>query len=235
MRRIFKALLNPRLVIDHIKLSLVEFRERSWVRSDIKSINIKDKVLFVDLGANIGQGYQWFKYYYDKRNVEFELFEPNPYCFEEISKLPEAVSGDIKLHNAGVGTTAGSFKFYGLADDEGGRLSQGGSILKEHASDWYDVKEESAIIVDVIDFSKYLYTKAKEFDKVVVKMDIEGAEVDLLEGLIKDRMIEKIDILYVEFHSQYQKPDQSLITKKREIEILNSLSKISKLKVHIWH
>ena len=66
-------------------------------------------------------------------------------------------------------------------------------------------------------------------------MDIEGAEVDLLENLIETKMIHKIDVLYVEFHSEYQSRKFSNITKNREDKIINNLSKIPNLKFRIWH
>ena len=66
-------------------------------------------------------------------------------------------------------------------------------------------------------------------------MDIEGAEVDLLENLIETKMIHKIDVLYVEFHSEYQSREFSNITKNREDKIINNLSKIPNLKFRIWH
>ena len=66
-------------------------------------------------------------------------------------------------------------------------------------------------------------------------MDIEGAEVDLLEHLIKEGTIDHISFLYVEFHSQYQVISQSMITRKRERKILKLLSQRINLKVRIWH
>ena len=66
-------------------------------------------------------------------------------------------------------------------------------------------------------------------------MDIEGAEVELLEHLIKEGTINHISILYVEFHSQYQILSQSKITRKRERKIIKLLSQRDNLKVRIWH
>ena len=139
------------------------------------------------------------------------------------------------LHNCGVGVVSGSFYFYGLDENEGGRFSEGGSIIKNHNSSLYQTSSKNAIKVDVINFSEYLEKKSENFDKIIVKMDIEGAEVDLLEHLILRGSMKNIDILYVEFHSQYQQTQQSKATKDRELRILKSLSKISTIKVRIWH
>lgn len=52
-----------------------------------------------------------------------------------------------------------------------------------------------------LDFSKFLFTEFSPDDYIVVKMDIEGAEYDVLDEVIKTRAIEKIRELYVEYHS----------------------------------
>jgi hypothetical protein len=66
-------------------------------------------------------------------------------------------------------------------------------------------------------------------------MDIEGAEVDLLEALLKNKTINLINILYLEFHSQYQTKDLSLSTRRREKKILKDLSHKTNVNIRIWH
>jgi FkbM family methyltransferase len=225
----------PKLILAYAKNKSREYREHSWAKSDAKKIQNFEKVLFVDLGANLGQGYQWFMGYFKQPNISFELFEPNPFCYEELKKLPDIVSGKTSVHNVGVGAVAGSFKFYGLDESEGGKFSQGGSTVREHNSIWYKSSDTTAIDVEIINFSEYLIEKAKSFNKIIVKMDIEGAEVELLENLISSKTIEKINTLYVEFHSQYEEINQSVRTKSREQAILQVLTDLSDLKVRIWH
>lgn len=187
------------------------------------------------MGANLGQGYAWFSRYYKGGNVDFEMFEPNPYCLAELEKLSVVKSGKVTLHGVGVGASAGSFKFYGLDDSEGGKYSQGGSIVEAHNSDSYVPSNDSALDVEVINFSEYLSNKSQSYEKIVVKMDIEGAEVDLLEKMIADSSINLINILYVEFHSQYQAANKFEITKRREDEIIHKLNKISGFHLRLWH
>ena len=80
----------------------------------------------------------------------------------------------------------------------------------------YPKNQEPVINVKIINFSEYLQQKSKEFETIVVKMDIEGAEVDLLEKMIDNNTIKLINYLYVEFHSQYQEFPKSIITKKQK-------------------
>lgn len=222
-------------LINRLEAKIHRYREHIFVKKDASSLKLSDKVLFLDLGSNLGQGYKWFKKYYNHLNIKFELFEPNPFCCDELKKIPEIKSGKVILHDIGVGVSSGRYNLYGLDSKEGGRFAQGGSVIKEHNSDLYEVMEDNAIKVNLIDFSSYLAGVSSKFDKIIVKMDIEGAEVDLLEHLIKERTIDHISFLYVEFHSQYQVISQSMITRKRERKILKLLSQRKNLKVRIWH
>ena len=231
---------NPpdKLEIDYFILSKDKkhrLQEKRWAIQDAASIRSNEKVLFVDLGANLGQGYSWFKNYFKTPNVSFELFEPNPNCVKKLKQIDDVIDGKVILHPVGVGKEGGLFDFYGLNDNQGGKYSQGGSIVQEHNSSWYTSSKDSAIKVEVIDFSLYLKSKATEFDKIIVKMDIEGAEVELLETLLEKNTINLISILYIEFHSQYQTEDCRLLTKKREEKILKRLSDDTNVNVRIWH
>ena len=238
MSKIIKAILNPNLAIKYIYHNLYEYirkrKQEKWAKNDSLSINDNEKVLFVDLGVNLGQAYKFFKKYFNASNISFELFEPNPNCLEHLKKLDDVMSGKTKLHPVGVGVSDGLFEFYGLCDDEGGKYSQGGSIVKEHNSKYYKNSPSKGIKVNIIKFSSYLINKSKEFDKIIVKMDIEGAEVDLLESLIKEKTINLIYTLYVEFHSHYQRDDMFASIKRREEKILYDLSNRTSVNVRIW-
>ncbi len=222
-------------LINRLEAKIHRYREHIFAKKDASSLKPSDKILFLDLGSNLGQGYKWFKKYYDHLNIKFELFEPNPFCCDELEKIPEIKSGKVILHNVGVGVSSGRYNLYGLDSEEGGKFAQGGSIIKEHNSDLYEVEENNAIKVNLIDFSNFLAEASCKFEKIIVKMDIEGAEVDLLEHLIKEGTIDHINILYVEFHSQYQILSESMLTRKRERKILKLLSQRDNLKVRIWH
>ena len=194
-----------------------------------------DKVLFLDLGANIGQGYSWFSKFFKGENIDFELFEPNPYCYKKLKNNLKIKKQAVTIHNLGVSTKSGKVKFYGL-QEEGDIYSLSGSILKNHNSIHYESKEENAIEIKTIDLGEYIIEKSKTYEKLIIKMDIEGAEVDILEKLISTEIVNLIDILYVEFHSQYQvKSKYSRLIRVREKQIIKSLKKFKNLSFRLWH
>ena len=130
---------------NRLEAKIHRYREHIFVKKDASSLKLSDKVLFLDLGSNLGQGYKWFKQYYNHLNIKFELFEPNPFCCDELKKIPEIKSGKVILHDIGVGVSSGRYNLYGLDSKEGGRFAQGGSVIKEHNSDIYEVEEDNAI------------------------------------------------------------------------------------------
>ena len=72
---------NPLRLIAYIPRKLFKltnfFNEYRWAINDSKNIDKNHKVLFVDLGANLGQSYKWFKKFFNHENVNFELFYKN--------------------------------------------------------------------------------------------------------------------------------------------------------------
>ena len=231
--------MDPYSVLKNIKNKISRkkqnFQERRWAAQDSLAIRNDEKVLFVDLGANLGQGYFWFKKFFNGPNITFELFEPNPYCIEKLEKLDDVVLGKVKLHPVGVGVKDGLFDFFGLGVGEGGKYSQGGSLLQNHNANAYITSRDKSIKVKVINFASYLESKSAEFDKIIVKMDIEGAEVELLEALLKQKKANLISVLYVEFHSQYQAIENSQSTRHREKQILKGFFEETDTNVRIWH
>lgn len=63
------------------------------------------------------------------------------------------------------------------------------------ANNWSDCIE-----VECINFSNWINNNFSEKDKITLKLDIEGAEFDVLSSMIEDKSINKIENLYVEFH-----------------------------------
>ena len=222
--------------LQKIKYIKNTFIETIFVLFDSRFLIGKDdKVLFLDLGANIGQGYSWFSKFFKGENIDFELFEPNPYCYKKLKKYVNIKNKTVITHNLGVSTSSGKVKFYGLKE-EGNVYSLSGSIVKNHNSIHYKTKEENAIEIETINLGKFLVNKSKTYDKIIIKMDIEGAEVEILEKLISTKLANLINILYVEFHSQYQvKSKHSRLIRVREKKIIKSLKKFNNLYFRLWH
>jgi FkbM family methyltransferase len=193
-------------------------------------------VLFIDAGSNLGQGCKFFSFFYRGNNFIFELFEPNENCQKALKKLCEQKGKNFSLNCCAISTKNDILDFYGTDESEGGLTSEGGSLDEKHNSGIYHFSNRKIVKVRAIDFKEYLLSANQLYEKIIIKMDIEGAEIDVLEDLIESDVIDAISILYIEFHAVYKnEPDKSLYL-KREKSILQQLKiNYPEIKVRIWH
>ncbi|MEI2422669.1 FkbM family methyltransferase, partial [Arthrospira platensis SPKY2] len=82
------------------------------------------------------------------------------------------------------------------------------------------------ITVDCIDLSAFISQVSQIYPKIILKLDVEGAEYDILEKMVQERTVRHIDKLYCEFHWHKvnipKERHDKLITKLEEfIEIDN--------------
>jgi len=225
MNNFFKKLLTP-FIFKLISLKKYAVRMAA-IRSAVqvsKLVNSTNKGLFIDCGSNLGQGFTFFEQYFPLKIFDFILVEPNPYCEEALTNKIAAKKneGSIELIKKAASTSDGTTKFFGLVEDDRGKTSEGGSILKEHASAWYTHSEEDAITVETFSLTDLIINKANRYKIIVLKMDIEGGEYEVLDDLLKHGAHKKIAIIFTEFHSQYMTDPDKTIYKSREKVIIQS-------------
>ncbi len=210
--------------------------ETCYARIDSNRIlKNEGKVLFIDGGANLGQGVCFFASFFPPGRVAYDIFEPNPNCLEPLGQnLSCFESKAVRIHLAALSHQDGHARLFGIGRAEGGLRSTGASIKQYQHSIFYDASPEDAIRVPTVDFSKFLKTQSQHYDTIVVKLDIEGAENDLLEALIARDAIGFIDTLYVEFHSSLLKGPRQRAERQREARLIRQLKK-SEVCFRHWH
>ena len=160
----------------------------------------------MDCGSNIGQGFEFFRQYYPNKLYDYVLFEPNPYCFEVLTKKYSGlVDQGVQIRNVAVGIDNGEIDFFGLEVEKGGIYSVGGTVLPEHNSKMYAVPNSASMKVPSIDFADFLSAilDRNDYSMVILKLDIEGGEYPVIDSLVSNDLISKFGTIYVEFHSQY--------------------------------
>ena len=146
----------------------------------------------IDLGANVGK-------YTRKMAVAAKCviaFEPDPWAF---AALRTNVAGleNVRLVNAAAGTSEQKVPLYRHArfEDEPARYSESSSICV----DKNNVSEGNVIEVQQVDFLNYLENLNEPVG--VLKIDIEGAEVDLLEALFdRPDILSRVGHIFAETH-----------------------------------
>ena len=127
-------------------------------------------------------------------------FEPDPYTF---GRLSEALQGreNVILHNAAVGATAGTLQLMRDADWE--KDPDGASVRSTLIAGGRKIDGSNGIDVEVIDFPAFLKGLIKKHKKIAfLKMDIEGAELDVLEAMDSQGLFEKITLTVAETHEK---------------------------------
>ncbi|WP_439523102.1 FkbM family methyltransferase [Marivita sp.] len=145
----------------------------------------------IDLGANLGQHARHMA----EHAAKVYAFEPDPWTAAELRKRLADVA-NVEVIEAAAGTEDGTFPLYRTAsfDADPEEQSQSSSLMAEKRN----VDASSAIDVKVIDFPAFLESLDSEI--AVIKMDIEGAEVPLLEVLFDHPVKSRIGHLFVETH-----------------------------------
>jgi len=118
---------------------------------------------------------------------EIFAFEANPNLIPQIPKKPNTT-----ILNKAIWTHDGTVEFY-LAED-----TLGSSVLGNKKT---GNLAKTPTKVDSVDFGQWLKNNFSRDDYIFVKLDIEGAEYDVLENMLKDGTIVLVDRLYVEFHN----------------------------------
>jgi len=146
--------------------------------------------VIVDLGANIGEFSKIFSERYSYSKII--LVEANPNLIKDI-KINFKNRKNVKIINAAIGKESKEkIEFYLSVDDES-------SSLNKKLRDKFEAnKDQDKAIVKLITISDiYEIFNLKKID--LLKMDIEGAELDILENF-SEIDFEKINQISVEFH-----------------------------------
>lgn len=149
------------------------------------------KKVFIDLGMYDGDSiedfYNWFKLVDDPEEYDVYGFEPNLFKYFKAEKKFK-YRNKIKLSNHAAYIYDGQIKL---------ALSGIGSTLMQGKDNW---EGSEKVTVNCFDFSVWLADNFTQEDKVVVKMDIEGAEFPVLRKMLEERTASIPEIMMVEFH-----------------------------------
>jgi len=145
----------------------------------------------VDLGANLGV----FSRRMAATAGRVYAFEPDPWTAQELRKAVADLP-NVAVIEAAAGVEDGTISLYRSKEfqDDPGRASQSSSIIAEKRN----IDSSSGIDVPVVDFVRWL--EALDSDVALIKMDIEGAEVALLERLMDAPVLSRVDAIFVETH-----------------------------------
>ncbi len=181
------------------------------------------KKIFIDGGFHLGEGLSEFSEIL-KINNEWEIhaFEPNLHCNNQF------VKDNIKYYRKAIWVENGTLMFNcennkttnSPTINSNSNLDGWGSCLSIINSS-HTFSEQ--ILVESIDFSEFI----EQFKncEVYCKLDIEGAEFEVLRKLLKTGGLRFIKELWVEWHD-VDLPNENETTR---LELIKEISKITKI------
>jgi FkbM family methyltransferase len=151
----------------------------------------RDTPLIIDCGSNYGVSILWFKKNYP--NARIVGVEADPVVFDMLSRnVSRRNFSDVKLLHRAVSSKSGHVPFHCLGADSG----------RIHAGSPDGISSNS----EIIDVPTVLLDDLIGEDEVdFLKIDIEGAELDVISG---SKKLNRVNQMFIEYHSFIDVPQQ---------------------------
>ena len=165
---------------------------RGTAAEQVDSVKIRkrfEKGIFLDCGGN--DGCSAIKFLAENHKFDVVSFEPNPAMWQHYEEL------SVTLAKCAVSNLNGESSF--IIDSIDG---DGSTLLNEKKVDWtgrLDNSAFSSIDVQTCDIAEII-DACNEYDTVILKLDVEGAEYSILKRLLQTGKLNKVDMLYIEWH-----------------------------------
>ena len=171
---------------------------KAWAEGYLTAITamLKPGDLAVDCGANMGVVTQRLA----ATGADVVAFEPDPFAFKILEQkfvnLP-----NVTLINAAVGVGSGTVRL--MRADNFGDNPEGASVKSTILDGGRRIDAENAVEVPLIDFPGWVADQVKARGEVAfIKMDIEGAELDILEKMDAEQLFQNVRCLVAETHER---------------------------------
>lgn len=154
-------------------------------------LDLKDRDVCIDVGANVGMVSEIFL----SRGAEVYAFEPHPDAFLKILELKKKYKKFTPLNeSAGISEEKVKLYLHTSHHFDSLKFSTGSSLMDSKPN-----VGSKFIVSNAINFAEFL----SRFPKIrILKIDIEGFEVQLIPHLINSRSLNNVDYVFVETHEK---------------------------------
>ena len=155
-----------------------------------------------DCGANVGAVTGPLS----QTGATIHAFEPDPYAFEKLQKK-FGRTDNVTLHNAAVGVTSGTVRLMRATNfDDNPKAGSVKSTIVAGAKQ-IDESEGAGFEVELISLPDFIRKTLSSNDEIAfLKMDVEGAELELLEEMNAQDLFENVRLTVAETH-EHKFPD----------------------------
>ena len=173
-------------------------QRKAWAEGYMTAITamLKPGDLVMDCGANMGVVTTVLA----ATGADVLAYEPDPYAFSVLEQK-FANTPNVTLINAAVGVGAGSIRL--MRADNFGDNPDGASVKSTILDGGRRIDAENAVEVTLLDFPTLVREHVAARGEIAfVKMDIEGAELGILETLDREDLFTNIRALVAETHER---------------------------------
>ena len=153
--------------------------------------SLRKGMISIDCGANVGK----VTHMMASTGAKVYAFEPNPFAFKV---LQERFSGqsNVECINKGVWDKDSSFNlyFHENSDQDEVTWSTGSSMLEFKNN----VDRKKFVSIETVDLAAFI--RGLRHRIAILKIDVEGVEIEIINKLIDTGVIHMIDRVYVETH-----------------------------------
>lgn len=161
--------------------------------------------VFLDCGARVGESIdRLLATDPEAKTYDIHMFEPNPVCYDIICKKPEYAN--FKKHMVAVSDHNGTERLWGCVKTN----TSVGSTLEHSKAEWDKIELTDYLDVETINLSDFIINNFSFDDYIILKLNIEGSEYDVLDGLLHSGAADRINKFFVDFHTQWLAPDFAL-------------------------
>ena len=154
---------------------------------------MKRKIRFIDCGANIGQSIEWARKMFKDDDLLIDSFEPLPMNIVALNESFPPQSG-LTIHEAAVSNRDGEATFF--CQNRGART--GSSLIEGKTS----TSRNDTCVVKTIDLAQWVKNNIKDDEIAILKLDIEGAEYEVIPHLLQSGIHKIIDYWLVGLHGR---------------------------------
>lgn len=177
-------------------------------------LNEGEMGLFIDCGGY--DGCSAVKFMLQNPRFDSVTFEPNPMLWSYYEDVPTTLIKKAAYTHDGAMT---------FTIDE--TDADGSSLVESKKIDWHGKipnEECPKIEVECVDIARLVRKASLKYQNIILKLDIEGAEYDVLERLIQQDLIKYLTVIYAEFHWQ-----KCGFSEARHLQLLSKLRKQTKV------
>jgi FkbM family methyltransferase len=157
---------------------------------------LREGDVVLDCGANVGDVTAPLA----ATGATVHAFEPDPFAYARLAARVESLS-NVTIHNAAVGTGAGTVRLMRARNFDDN--PKGGSVKSTMIPGGRHIDEAEGIDVPLVSLPDFLRDLAERHGQIAfLKMDIEGAELSILETMLEEDLFRHVGLTVAETHER---------------------------------